>query len=422
MTETNPNDALERLAELSRRAALRASTELERDLSRQRFLARIDGALEASQPRAAWLRWGVPAAAALCLAAALLLFWRTPALTYQVLGAEVSGKYVSAPPERPAELRFSDESTLVATAGSRLRVEDTSPLGARVLLERGSTSVKVVHKTSTAWTFAAGPFEVHVTGTRFDLAWDPARETCDLLLHEGSVEVRGPSGSGPVVVRGGQRFRGDAQQRTMQVVELEANAALPPATAAAPVPDSSAAPAAPAVVAEQADPAPAVTPSGKAARPEARTPSWSERIAQGNFKEIVSEAEARGIPTCLSGCSATDLRALSDAARYTGNSALAQRSLTSLRQRFPGAQGTEAAFLLGRLEEQRGAMSTALTWYDSYLREAPSGSFAAEALAGKLRAVKATQGKKAAEPLAREYLRRFPKGVHVRTAREILGE
>jgi hypothetical protein len=421
MTETNPNDALARLAELERRAALQASTEVERDLSRQRFLARIDGALEASQPRAQWLRWGAAAAAALCVAAALLLFWRTPALTFQVQGAELSGKYVSAPPERSAELRFSDESTLVATAGSRLRVEDTSPLGARILLERGSTSVKVVHKTSTAWTFAAGPFEVRVTGTRFDLAWDPSRETCDLVLHEGSVEVRGPTGSGPVVVRGGQRFRGDAQQRTMQVVELEAHAGLPPVTEAKPAPGSSVAPAAP-VAPEQAEPTPAVVASGKATRPEARAPSWSKRIAQGDFKEIVSEAEARGIPGCLSGCSATDLRALSDAARYTGNSALAQRSLTSLRQRFPGAQGTEAAFLLGRLEEQRGAMSTALTWYDSYLREAPSGSFAAEALAGKLRAVKATQGKQAAEPLAREYLRRFPKGVHVRTAREVLGE
>jgi ferric-dicitrate binding protein FerR (iron transport regulator) len=420
MTETNPNDALERLAELQRRAALQATTEIERELSRQRFLARIDGALEASRPRVHLLRWGVPAAAAaLCIAAALLLFWRPPVLTFHVQGAELSGKYVSAPLERSAELRFSDESTLIATAGSRLRVEDTSPLGARILLERGSTSVKVVHKTSTAWTFAAGPFEVHVTGTRFDLAWDPSRETCDLLLHEGSVEVRGPTGSGPVVVRGGQRFRGDAQQRTMQVVELEANAALPPATAAKP--DNSVAPAAPAV-AEPPEPTPAVTASSKAARPEARAPSWSERIAQGNFKEIVSEAEGRGIPSCLSGCSATDLRALSDAARYTGNSALAQRSLSSLRQRFPGAQGTEAAFLLGRLEEQRGAMATALAWYDSYLREAPSGSFAAEALAGKLRAVKATQGKQAAEPLAREYLRRFPKGVHVRTAREILGE
>lgn len=420
MTETNPNDALERLAELSRRAALQASTQIERELSRQRFLARIDGAVEVSRPRARLLRWGVPAAAALCLAAALLLFGRAPALTFQVQGAELSGKYVSAPPERPAELRFSDESTLVATAGSRLRVEDTSPLGARVLLERGSTSVKVVHKTSTAWTFAAGPFEVHVTGTRFDLAWDPARETCDLMLHEGSVEVRGPTGSGPVVVRGGQRFRGDAQRRTMQVLELEANAVLPPTTSAKP--DNSAAPATPAVAAQQTESTPAVTASGKGARPEAKTPSWSERIALGNFNEIVSEAEARGVPACLSGCSATDLRALADAARYTGNSALAQRSLTSLRQRFPGAQGTEAAFLLGRLEEQRGAMPTALTWYDSYLREAPSGSFAAEALAGKLRAVKATQGKKAAEPLAREYLRRFPKGVHVRTAREILGE
>jgi TolA-binding protein len=96
--------------------------------------------------------------------------------------------------------------------------------------------------------------------------------------------------------------------------------------------------------------------------------------------------------------------------------------LTALRQRFPGPSASEAAFLLGRLHEKRGSFVTALGFYDSYLREAPTGPFAAEALGGKLRAVRASQGRAAAQPWAREYLQRFPKGVHVDTAREILGE
>lgn len=413
MAEPKPHDAIEHLAELGRRSARLASTDVERALSRQSFLSRVDSA--AAAPRWPTLRWALPVGAAVCLAAALLLFLRAPALTFEVQGAELSGKYVSAPETHPAELRFSDESKLVASAGSRLRVEETSAHGARVLLERGRTSVHVVHESSTAWTFGAGPFEVHVTGTRFDLAWDPARELCELTLREGSVEVRGLAGSGPVVVRAGQRFQGDARHRTMQVLSLEASAVPPPSAEAPSI--------VPSAIAEIGE-----VPSASAVQPdrpglrEPRPPSWAERIARGQFKEIVAEAETRGVPSCLAGCSAADLRALSDAARYTGKGDLAERSLTSLRQRFPGAQGSDAAFLLGRLHEKRGTLGTALGFYDSYLREAPNGPFAAEALAGKLRAVKATQGQAAAQPLAREYLRRFPKGVHVSTAREILGE
>jgi hypothetical protein len=415
MVEQKPHDAVQHLAVLERSAALTATTEAQRRLSRQRFLARIE--IEGGAPRFPVWRWTIPAAAAACLVAALLLLLRERALTFEVRGAELSSKYVSAPETHPAELRFSDDSTLIATPGSRLRVEGTNAHGARVLIERGRTSVNVRHESSSAWTFAAGPFEVHVTGTRFDLSWDPASETCDLTLQEGSVEVRGLSGSGPVVVRAGQRFLGDARRRTMQVLAPESSAMPIPSGSSAVVP-----PATPSAVATAETSEPAVPHVERGARPEVRQTPWSERVARGKFNEVVGEAEARGVPSCLTGCSVAELRALADAARYIGKSDLAERALTAIRQRFPGPQGSEAAFLLGRLHEKRGTLPTALSFYDSYLREAPAGAFAAEALAGKLRAVRASQGQAAAQPLAREYLRRFPKGVHVSTAREILAE
>lgn len=415
MVESKHGDPVEHIAELSRRAAAQAANNTDERLLRQRFLTRLDS--ELLSPRRQWgmLGWLLPGAAALCVAAAVLIFLHNRALTFTVEGAELSGQYVSAPAQAPAALRFSDASSVVATAGSRLRIEDTTSRGARVLLERGQASVRVVHTGSTAWTFAAGPFEVRVTGTRFDLSWDPAHETCEIALREGSVEVRGPGGSGPVVLRGGQRFRGDAQRRTMQVLDLEAAA-----PSALPEP-SSAVPAAPVAGPDaSASAAVAVTAPEAAVHLAPRPASWSQDIVRGKFKEIVRDAEARGVAGCLLTCSAADLRALSDAARYTGDSALAERTLMSLRQRFPGAPASEAAFLLGRLHEKRGGLGAALGWYDSYLREAPSGPFAAEALAGKLRAVKATQGRQAAAPIARDYLARFPKGVHVNAAREIL--
>jgi hypothetical protein len=420
MADPKRDDPVERIAELSRRAAAQAA-DTDETRARQQFLARLDS--ELVSPRRQWgaLSRILPATAALCVAAALVLFFWSRTLTFTVEGAELSGQYVSAPADRAATLQFSDASSVVARPGSRLRVEDTNSHGARVLLERGQASVRVVHESSTAWTFAAGPFEVHVTGTRFDLSWDPAHETCEVALREGSVEVRGPGGSGPVQLHSGQRFRGDAQGRSMQVLPLEA----PTLSSVAPQPAFSAAAAPPALGEPTALPdarasASPVAAPDRGVRPEAHAASWSQEVAQGKFKEIVRDAEARGISRCLATCSAADLRALSDAARYTGDSALAERTLSSVRQRFPGAAASEAAFLLGRLHEKRGALGVSLTWYDRYLREAASGPFAAEALAGKLRAVNATQGRPAAEPIAREYLARFPNGVHVSTAREVL--
>ena len=415
MVELNQDDPLQRIAELSRRAAASAASGSDERLLRQRFLARLDA--ELLSPRRPWgvLGWLLPATAALSLVAAALLFLRSRALTFTVEGAELSGQYVSAPAQATVTLRFSDASSVVATPGSRLRIEDTSSQGARVLLERGQASVRVVHTSSTAWTFAAGPFEVHVTGTRFELSWDPVHETCEVALREGSVEVHGPGGSGPLVLRSGQHFRGDAQRRTMQLLDLE--------VAAAPSEPTSSAKAVPVAAPEasaSASAAAAASVPENVARPEPRSASWSQDIVHGKFKELLRDAEARGIPECLASCSAVDLRALSDAARYTGDSALAERALLSLRRRFPGTWAAEAAFLLGRLSEKRGGLAAASSFYDHYLREAPSGPFAAEALAGKLRTVNATQGRQTAEPIAREYLARFPKGVHVSAAREIL--
>jgi hypothetical protein len=80
-----------------------------------------------------------------------------------------------------------------------------------------------------------------------------------------------------------------------------------------------------------------------------------------------------------------------------------------------------AAFMLGRTHETRNQPTTAQRWYETYLAESPDGEFAAEALAGKMRAVTTTRGPASAKPLAIEYLRRYPQGVHVKTARKIAG-
>jgi hypothetical protein len=343
--------------------------------------------------------------------------WPRP-LSYEVRGGSgFEGPYISASPVSPAELLFSDGSNLQADPGCRLRVDETYRNGARVFVERGSATSRVSHEKASNWTFGAGPFEVHVTGTRFALSWDPLVEEIDLRLLEGSVEVRSPLAQGPIVVRAGQRFRATVPSRSLMVTEGD----VPVATAPSLAPEAPATPAPPLV----ASPAPApAAPASTAASSKSppRRDSWQELLTRGDFESIVIAANGRGFDTCVTGCSEGDLRSLADAARYTGRGELAEKCLLALRRRFPtGSHAGAAAFMLGRTHETRNQPTMAQRWYETYLTETPDGEFAAEALAGKMRAVTTTRGPVAAKPLAVEYLRRYPHGVHVKTARKVAG-
>src|SRR5262249_39455437 len=79
--------------------------------------------------------------------------------------------------------------------------------GADVLIERGTVHAAVVHPAGAGtarWAVRAGPFEVRVTGTTFDAAWDPMAETFMLTMIEGRVVVTGPNITTDRTVVGGE--------------------------------------------------------------------------------------------------------------------------------------------------------------------------------------------------------------------------
>ncbi len=420
---------LEQLATLMREAA-RAPVDPGLDRSGAAVVA---SRLEGAKPRVATRTRVVLLAAgfAALSAAVALVELRPRPLAYEVHGGSSSGSYVSVPTPGAAELSFTDGSRLSLTAGSRLRVEEEQETGARILLERGRANVSIVHRPDSSWTFAAGPFDVRVTGTRFELEWDPASEKLTLALLAGAVEVRAPFSGAPIPVRAGQRFHADMATRSMTVIDgtptAEQGAAPGAASTAAPG-TSSADDHEPATLAPGATAASSATTARRAAPvPAASTEStaahepWAKLVADGKFETVVRLAVERGPASCISSCTATDLRALADAARYSGHRELAMEALLALRQRFAGSvEERPAAFLLGRIEEGRGALARAETWYETYLRERPRGELAAEALAGRMRALGGTSGSSAARTVAREYLSRYPDGVHAKAARAIL--
>ncbi len=409
-------------AELLRKGA--ALNEDEKLAARHAFLQRVDAEPKASSLRQlrAWMAPMVLAATALLVA---YTAWPSNKLGYEVSGASDEGGYIRTAQSGSARIEFSDETLVTAEAETRLRVVETQEHGARISLEQGSLHVAVTHEEQTAWQFVAGPFQVHVTGTRFDLEWDAEHEQLNVLLHEGSVNVEGYAGSGLVEVNAGQRFFGDARSRTMQVHDAssfpETAQASEPArakpadqvddVAESPEPSSS------------SKPQPSTTADSsivrKPASPSTKQESWTSLVSRGDFKRVVAQANQRGISTCIASCGAQDLNALADASRYTGQTALAEKSLLALRSRFAASAGNRAAFLLGRLYEGQGKTGKALEWYHTALTQSPGGPFAPESLAGKMRTISAVQGKAAAAPIAREYLQRYPNGVHAAAARQL---
>ncbi len=102
------------------------------------------------------------------------------------------GHWITARSGETVPLRFSDGSVLHLQPRSGARVRALNKRGATLLLERGAAEVYVVPRRNNRWSVDAGPFEVLVKGTHFDVAWDPAAEIFALNLRKGRVTVRGP--------------------------------------------------------------------------------------------------------------------------------------------------------------------------------------------------------------------------------------
>jgi ferric-dicitrate binding protein FerR (iron transport regulator)/TolA-binding protein len=364
--------------------------------------------------------WGLGLAGVATAAAALVLAPRwlhrhdggaSAPLTYRVEDGTLdpAGAIRAGEDAEPA-LKFVDGTVIKLAAGTTGRLASVDGQGARVSIEDGSAHVSVVPKPHARWLIDAGPFQIAVHGTVFTAAWDAASGRLDVRLERGLVSVTGPVASGPIAMRTGQHLTVTLKQPRVLLRDLDdvdELAALEP-----PAPPKTEAPSPPS----------AAPPAVRAARPPraaAVTRSWSAELADGDFDGILAEAE-RDLGRALAQRNTDDLAALADAARYRRQDDVARRALRAQRRRFPGSpRAADAAFFLGRLDENGGGLPGALRWYDRYLDESPDGAYAAEALGRKMIAVREVSGPAAARDVADEYVRRFPRGSYAGAARAL---
>ncbi|HEX5101597.1 MAG TPA: FecR family protein [Polyangiaceae bacterium] len=364
--------------------------------------------------RTAW----ASATAVVALAAALaVLVTRTRSLTYQVVnGAVVEGSRIVAGPS--TEVRFSDGSELALDPGTQTRIAALDARGGQVSLDDGAANVKIAKRPGAAWTLAAGPYSVRVTGTAFLLSWSKSKQAFEIAMKSGSVVVTGPLIGAGIALHAGQRLHSDVGTGRLIVDDGSA-----PAVAAvlAPTPSPAAATPTPTAALSPAAPAPSGPGPDASAQSHGSGLEWRKKAAQGEFGDVIAAAERRGLDTTLATAPLDDLAALADSARYARRSSLAKRTLLAERSRFPkSGAARDAAFFLGRIAEDEGGGAS--EWYDRYLNESPQGAYASQALGRKMMLVYQQRGAAAAQALAAEYLARYPSGAYAGTAKKIGAE
>jgi transmembrane sensor len=349
----------------------------------------------------------VAAFAAVAVAACLFLVLR-PAPAPSALHFDVGtapgalGAWIGASSATPLPIHFSNGASVVLAEQSRARIASVSPHGATVQLERGRLTVAIPHEAGTDWHFGAGPYDVKVIGTRFDVSWDAqdgGGDTFTISLAEGTVEVRGPG------IDGARRVTTGDSLRLTTAEPLPAQAPTELAAPPAPPPPDPAASALP--------------PSRHVVTPPPPSPTWASLARDGSYREAFALAEKRGFDGEVARASAADLLLLGDASRYAGNPGRAHQCYAAVRATFGGSpEASRAAFRLGVLAFPA---TSAVALFEEFLREQPDDPLASEALGRILEIDDKAGDVNAARTIATRYLATYPDGAHARLAHGILG-
>lgn len=361
-------------------------------------------------------------AAALLLGALPLVAWwalgRAPAPLVQSPAATVSvGESIVVPREQTIPLHFSDGSRVSLASATRASVQELTPQRASVELERGKARVTIVHRADTSWLFRAGPYQVRVTGTKFELEWSPEANRFVLELAEGSVVVT-TDDSTHAAVRMVAPEHLTIDDGVWQLRPLRSGEPASSAPAATQVEAEVQARASPGPARSQARPSrsvPTRTPEAAVAPSD-----WQSLAQQGKFAEAHARADAIGIESLSRSIPPAELLALAEVCRFSGHAQQAISVLTTLRQRFPARdEAAVAAFQLGRLFADGPRAADA---FRAYLRERPQGALAREAAGRLLEVLDRSGDQPGVTAAAKSYLRRYPSGPHAVFARRVLGQ
>ena len=200
--------------------AARAATEHGPDLAQWRALASV---LHSRRPRR--LLFVLPAAAALVAA---LSITSQLSLRYRLdnCKANANGGQLVVADSGDGTVVFEDGSRFELARGTQAEIQTRGfRRGAQLRLHQGHTSASVVHRFARRWDVLAGDFDVHVTGTRFEVDWHPDHSRFGVLVREGEVRVSGGWLKEEMHIRAGQLLDVDSETSTVTVGPIPSPAA-----------------------------------------------------------------------------------------------------------------------------------------------------------------------------------------------------
>ncbi len=364
-------------------------------------------------------------------AAGLALVWyeQHPTPEFWVAGNLVSAHdraWISAPPDSVVPIDFRDGSRVMLTNGAQARIAKVERNETKIELERGRAELDIVPRPGKHWQVDVGPYVIKVTGTRFDVEWNAGAEQVTLRMREGKVLVAG-CGIDSKALSGSEVFHATCKQG-QDDVGIEPP---PPDGGAGPRTRPSDQPPTtlePAVAESRAAHVPGTrgdkSVDGKNASTAGAsiTPSWRELAHRGRYAEALAAVEALGFDAQCERLPSADLLVLGNAARIAGHAAQSNRAFLVLRKRFPGdTAASVAAFNIARVAfDLAGDYPQAVKWFQTYLKERPTGSLAREAHGRLMESLQRARDGDGARQCAASYLSRYPDGPHAELARQLL--
>ncbi|MBI5526753.1 MAG: FecR domain-containing protein [Deltaproteobacteria bacterium] len=379
------------------------------------------------------------AAVALVAAVAAIAIARLkPAPMAYSIGSEsnsrAQARWFSNDAVSPLLAAFGDGSRVTFAAGARGRVIQSTTRDVHLLLEQGSLDADIKSAGNVKWEIDAGPFSVRVTGTAFNMRWDPVSAVLHVGVSRGTVVVFGIAGHAQgLTLSQGQLLRAaGAVVRITPLVsadvatgnDLRERDEKTPDFSTRRTPKDGESPEV-AAAAAQRKPKPAA-PAGAtqktAAIEAAPTPPpkpWVALYKQGKYAEAIKDASAEGFETLVGTVGVEDLWVLAESARYSRDAERSRIALNAIRLRFPeSGEAKTAAFLLGRVTmESDGRPDEAARWFKVYRTELPGGPLDEEAAGRLIDALVKAQKTAEARAAAREYLNRYPNGIFAELAR-----
>jgi hypothetical protein len=150
--------------------------------------------------------------------------------------------------------------------------------------------------------------------------------------------------------------------------------------------------------------------------------SWRALASDGRYAEALATAESLGFETECVRASAADLLTLGGVARLAHSPLRANHAYLALRRRFKNdPRAPLAAFNLARVAfDQVGDYAGAARWFQTYLREQPSGPLAEEASGRLMEALQRGDDAEGARRIAERYIVQYPDGSHADFAKRLL--